>query len=58
MYDESFANWIGSVMELFDMTVNRIMGCPALGFYAGAGVFLAIFSLLAHLIRQGRKGKL
>lgn len=58
MYDGSFMNWLGSVLGLFDMTLNSIMGFPALRMFAGVLVFLTMFSLLAKLLRQGRKGRL
>lgn len=58
MYDGSFMNWLGSVLGLFDMTLNSIMGFPALRMFAGVLVFLTMFSLLAKLLRQGKKGRL
>ena len=57
MYEENFLNWLSSVLGLFNMTLNRIMGLPALRLFAGVLVFLMMFSLLAKLIRQGRKGR-
>ncbi len=58
MYEGNFLNWLGSVLGLFNMTLNSIMGLPALRLFAGVLVFLTMFSLLAQLIRQGRKGRL
>ena len=58
MYEENFLNWLSSVLGLFNMTLNRIMGLPALRLFAGVLVFLRMFSLLAKLIRQGRRGRL
>lgn len=54
----SFINWLGSVVGLFNMTVNSIMGFPALRLFAGVLVFLMMFGLLARLLKQGRKGRL
>ena len=56
MYEGNFLNWL--VLGLFNMTLNRIMGLPALRLFAGVLVFLMMFSLLAKLIRQGRRGRL
>ena len=58
MYEENFLNWLSSVLGLFNMTLNRILGFVPSRLYVGTLVFLTMFSLLAHLIRQGRKGKL
>lgn len=58
VYDEVFINWLGSVMRLFNMTLNSIMGFPVLRLFVGALVFLMMFSLLAKLLRQGRRGQL
>lgn len=58
MYAGSFLNWLGSVLGLFNMTMNEILGFPATEFFTGALIFMTIFSLLAKLIRQGRKGRL
>lgn len=58
MYEGSFVNWLGSVVGLFNMTMNEIIGFPATEFFSGVLVFMTIFSLLAKLIQQGRKGKL
>ena len=58
MYEGNFLNWLSSVLGLFNMTLNRIMGLPALRLFAGVLVFLTMFSLLAKLIRQGRRGRL
>ena len=58
MNEGYFVNWLGSVLSLFNMTLNRIMGLVPSRLYVGTLVFLTMFSLLAHLIRQGRKGKL
>lgn len=57
-YDGTFVNWLGSVAGLFDMTLNRILGFNALRLHVGVLVFMAMFSLLVKLIRQGRKGQL
>ena len=57
-YTGTFMNWLGSVLGLFNMTLNSIMGLPALRLFAGVLVFLTMFSLLAQLLRQGRKGRL
>lgn len=57
-YNGTFMNWLGSVLGLFNMTLNSIMGLPALRLFAGVLVFLTMFSLLAQLLRQGRKGRL
>lgn len=57
-YNGTFTNWLGSVLGLFNMTLNGIMGFPALRMFAGVLVFLTMFSLLAKLIRQGRRGQL
>lgn len=54
----SFINWLGSVVGLFNMTLNSIMGFPALRLFAGVLVFLLMFGLLAKLLQQGRKGRL
>ena len=51
-------NWLGSVVGLFNMTMNEIMGFPATEFFVGVTVFMTMFSLLAKLIQQGRKGRL
>lgn len=53
-----YMNWLGSTLSLFNMTLNRIMGFPALQMFAGVLVFLMMFSLLAKLLRQGRRGQL
>lgn len=58
MYDGFYINWLGSVVRLFNMTLNRIIGFPALRLFVGVQVFLLIFGLLAKLIQQGRKGRL
>ena len=58
MNEGYFVNWLGSVLSLFNMTLNRILGFVPSRLYVGTLVFLTMFSLLAHLIRQGRKGKL
>ena len=58
MYEGNFLNWLSSVLGLFNMTLNRILGFVPSRLYVGTLVFLTMFSLLAHLIRQGRKGKL
>ena len=58
MYDGYFVNWLGSVVGLFNMTMNEIMGFPAAEFFTGVLVFITMFSLLAKLIQQGRKGRL
>lgn len=58
VYDEIFMNWLGSVVRLFNMTLDRILGITALQLYAGVLVFLVMFSLLAKLIQQGRRGRL
>ena len=58
MYDGYFVNWLGSVLGLFNMTLNRLLGFVPSRMYVGTLVFLTMFSLLAHLIRQGRKGRL
>ena len=54
--------WATEPLEIMEATttkqsssVNRIMGLPALRLFAGVLVFLMMFSLLAKLIRQGRK---
>lgn len=57
-YGGTFLNWLGSVAGLFDKTLNAAMGLPALRLFAGTLVFLTVFSLLAKLLRQGRKGRL
>lgn len=57
-YSGTFMNWLGSVVGLFNMTLNSIMGFDALRLHVGVLVFLVMFSLLAKLIRQGRKGRL
>lgn len=57
-YTGTFMNWLGSVVGLFNMTLNSIMGFDALRLHVGVLVFLVMFSLLAKLIRQGRKGRL
>lgn len=53
-----YMNWLGSVLSLFSMTLNSIMAFPALRMFAGVLVFLIVFSLLAKLLRQGRRGQL
>ena len=58
MYEGTFLNWLGSVLGLFNMTMNEILGFPATEFFTGALVFMTMFSLLAKLIQQGRKGRL
>lgn len=58
MYNGTFMNWLGSVVGLFNMTMNEIMGFPATEFFVGVTVFMTMFSLLAKLIQQGRKGRL
>ena len=58
MYDGYFVNWLGSGLGLFNMTLNRLLGFVPSRLYVGTLVFLTMFSLLAHLIRQGRKGRL
>ena len=57
-YDGTFTNWLGSVLGLFSMTLNHIMGFRALQMFVGVLVFLIMFSLLAKLVRQGRRGRL
>ena len=52
MYEGNFLNWLGSVLGLFNMTLNSIMGLPALRLFAGVLVFLTMFSLLAQLLQQ------
>ena len=56
--DVLFVNWLGSVLSLFSMTLDSIIGFPALRLFAGVLVFLMMFSLLAKLLRQGRRGQL
>lgn len=58
MYEGNFINWLGSVIGLFNMTLNSIMGFAPSRLFVGVLVFLAMFSLLAKLLRQGRKGRL
>lgn len=58
VYDESFINWLGWVVRLFNMTLNSIIGFSPLQLYVGVLVFLVMFHLLAKLIQQGRRGKL
>lgn len=58
VYDGTFMNWLGSVVGLFNMTMDEIMGFEAAEFFTGVLVFLTMFSLLAKLIQQGRKGRL
>lgn len=58
MYEGNFLNWLGSILGLFNMTLNSIIGFPALRLFVGVLVFLMMFSLLAKLLRQGRKGRL
>ena len=52
MNEGYFVNWLGSVLSLFNMTLNRILGFVPSRLYVGTLVFLTMFSLLAHLIRQ------
>ena len=58
MYDGYYINWLGSVVGLFNMTLNKIIGFPALRLFVGVQVFLMIYGLLAWLLKQGRKGRL
>ena len=58
VYDGIYVNWLGSVVRLFNMTMNEIMGFEATEFFTGFLVFITMFSLLAKLIQQGRKGRL
>lgn len=58
VYDETFMNWLGSVVRLFNMTMNEIIGFQATEFFTGVLVFMTMFSLLAKLIQQGRRGRL
>lgn len=53
-----YMNWLGSVLGLFSMTLDRIMSILVLRMFAGVLVFLTMFSLLAKLLQQGRKGRL
>lgn len=57
-YDGTFTNWLGSVLGLFSMTLNSIMSFRALQMFVGVLVFLIMFSLLAKLLQQGRRGRL
>lgn len=53
-----YMNWLSSVLDLFSMTLNHIMGFRALQMFVGVLVFLIMFSLLAKLLQQGRRGRL
>lgn len=53
-----YMNWLSSVLGLFSMTLNHIMGFRALQMFVGVLVFLIMFSLLAKLLQQGRRGRL
>ena len=53
-----YMNWLSSVLGLFSMTLDHIMGLRALQMFVGVLVFLIMFSLLAKLLRQGRRGRL
>lgn len=57
-YDGTFMNWLSSVLGLFSMTLDHIMGFRALQMFVGVLVFLIMFSLLAKLLQQGRRGRL
>lgn len=53
-----YMNWLSSVLGLFSMTLDHIMGFRALQMFVGVLVFLIMFSLLAKLLQQGRRGRL
>ena len=53
MYEGNFLNWLSSVLGLFNMTLNRIMGLPALRLFAGVLVFLMYFCT-GHTKRDGK----
>ena len=53
-----YMNWLSSVLGLFSMTLNSIMSFRALQMFVGVLVFLIMFSLLAKLLQQGRRGRL
>ena len=53
MYEGNFLNWLSSVLGLFNMTLNRIMGLPALRLFAGVLVFLMMFFFFYFLFLQG-----
>ena len=50
MNEGYFVNWLGSVLSLFNMTLNRILGFVPSRLYVGTLVFLTMFSLLAHIM--------
>lgn len=50
--------WLSAVLVLFEDTLAEILRTPSLRFFMAVPLFLAAFSLLARLLRQGRKGRL
>lgn len=58
MTDLQLELWLINVVTLFSDTLGAICRVPVLRLFLAALLFLVVFSLLAHLIRQGRKGKL
>jgi len=60
MYDFSqvrVADFLGDVIDLFNLTLTSSYNEPALRFFMAAALFFVAVSLLARMIRQGRRGR-
>ncbi len=61
MYDFSqnqVSVFLSKVIDLFNLTLTVAYNEPALRFFMAAALFFVVVSLLARMIRQGRKGRL
>lgn len=50
--------WLNEILELFGSTLDALFGIPALGFFLVLPLFLALWAVLAGLIRRGGGGRL
>lgn len=51
-------DWLLSVLDLFGDTLDAVCTVPILAFFLAVLIFLALVSLLASLVRAGRRGRL
>lgn len=58
MSDVYFELWLLNVVRLFSDTLEQICAQAVFRLFLGALLFLTLFSLLANMARQGRKGGL
>lgn len=50
--------WLDELLELFGSTLDALLGVPILSFFLVLPLFLALWAMLAGLIRLGRGGRL